>query len=327
MTLMTSTHAYTALNIKCIDLVQSHREDETTRSFESCSSSWGKLQRVIRDAYQRNLGLLLVIGSQIFLSLVNVAVKKLHEIDPPVSALEVCTGGFCECEIFSSCALQMKLIVVRMGITWICSVAYMILTGVPDPFMGPEGVRLLLIFRGVSGFFGLIGVYFSLQYLSLSDATVLTFLSPLCTAASGALFLGEKFSRKEVFAGFFSLAGVVLIARPLFIFGTSNEEPIEIMVKEVTPKQRLIAVGVALIGVLGATGAYTSLRAIGKRAHPLHSLVMFSFYSVFVACVGMIVTKTPLVVPTRLEWLGMLFMIGIFGFFAQVGARFIMFFL
>ena len=50
-------------------------------------------------------------------------------------------------------------------------------------------------------FFGLIGVYFSLQYLSLSDATVLTFLSPLCTAASGAMFLGEIFSRKELFAG------------------------------------------------------------------------------------------------------------------------------
>lgn len=184
MTLMTSTHAYTALNIKCADLVQSYREDETTRSFESCSSSWGKLQGVIRDAYQRNLGLLLVIGSQIFLSLVNVAVKKLHEIDPPVSALEVCTGGFCECEIFSSCALQMKLIVVRMvrSSFFVCtiesthvrraSLGYVrlpicvyyscftmamidrtsrILTGVPDPFMGPEGVRLLLIFRGVSG--------------------------------------------------------------------------------------------------------------------------------------------------------------------------------
>jgi len=86
--------------------------------------------------------------------------------------------------------------------------------------MGPEGVRLLLVFRGVSGyvvcgwtiivifhnesnlrFFGLIGVYFSLQYLSLSDATVITFLSPLCTAASGAMFLGENFSRKELFAG------------------------------------------------------------------------------------------------------------------------------
>lgn len=170
----------------------------------------------------------------------------------------------------------------------------------------------------------------------------------------------------------FSLAGVVLIARPPFIFGTSGEE-LEILVKEVTPEQRLIAVGyvaslaisiqfswptyrVALIGVLGATGACepsfiqsnffrpmwfiidTSLRAIGKRAHPLHSLVMFSFYSVVVASIGwglcksfkyrlpnscsrMIVTKTPLVVPTRPEWLGMLFIIGIFGFFAQVGAR------
>ena len=41
----------------------------------------------------------------------------------------------------------------------------------------------------------------------------------------------------------FSLAGVVLIARPPFIFGTSGEEPLEILVKEVTPEQRLIAVG------------------------------------------------------------------------------------
>jgi len=41
----------------------------------------------------------------------------------------------------------------------------------------------------------------------------------------------------------FSLAGVVLIARPPFIFGTSGEEQIEILVKEVTPEQRLMAVG------------------------------------------------------------------------------------
>ena len=41
----------------------------------------------------------------------------------------------------------------------------------------------------------------------------------------------------------FSLAGVVLIARPPFIFGTSGEELLEILVKEVTPEQRLIAVG------------------------------------------------------------------------------------
>ena len=113
---MASTYVYTALNIKFADLVQSHHQDEPTRN--SGSSSWGKLQRATSDAYQRNLGLLLIIGSQIFLSLVNVAVKKLNDIDPPVSALEVRTdkiyGSKILSKIFDWCILYMKLIVVRM---------------------------------------------------------------------------------------------------------------------------------------------------------------------------------------------------------------------
>lgn len=50
-------------------------------------------------------------------------------------------------------------------------------------------------------FFGLFGIYFSLRYLSLSDATVLTFLAPLCTAGVGALVLGEKIGWRQVVAG------------------------------------------------------------------------------------------------------------------------------
>jgi len=85
--LMTSSYVYTALKTKSADLVESHHEEEPTKN--SGSSAWGKLQTAASDAYQRNLGLLLIIGSQMFLSLVNVAVKKLNDIDPPVSALEV----------------------------------------------------------------------------------------------------------------------------------------------------------------------------------------------------------------------------------------------
>ena len=47
---------------------------------------------------------------------------------------------------------------------------------------------------------GLFGMYYSLQYLSLSDATVLTFFIPTCTAISGAIFLGEKFKLREAIA-------------------------------------------------------------------------------------------------------------------------------
>jgi hypothetical protein len=50
-------------------------------------------------------------------------------------------------------------------------------------------------------YFGVFGLYYSLEYLSLSDATVLTFLVPMCTAMAGALFLGETFSCREAFAG------------------------------------------------------------------------------------------------------------------------------
>ena len=46
-----------------------------------------------------------------------------------------------------------------------------------------------------------ISIYFSLKYLSLSDATVLTFLSPMCMVIAGPLFLGEDFTLQDVFAG------------------------------------------------------------------------------------------------------------------------------
>jgi drug/metabolite transporter (DMT)-like permease len=108
-------------------------------------------------------------------------------------------------------------------------------------------------------FLGLFGMYFSLQYLSLSDAVVLTFLSPFCTGVAGSIFLGESFTLKAAaasrenwfyqgrlsitFSSVFSLSGVVLIARPAFLFGDvvpmgGNTSKLEVG----TPAQRLMAV-------------------------------------------------------------------------------------
>ncbi|KAF9478764.1 DUF6-domain-containing protein [Pholiota conissans] len=323
-----SRNTYTALTPEFADFAIPHTPVKLTRSelsrgeleddshetidVEEEQRGGGRIQAWLapaKAAVKNNTGLLLVASSQAFFSLMNVAVKKLNGIDPPVSTLE--------------------LIAVRMGITYVCSITYMLSTGVPDPILGPEGVRLLLVFRGFIGFFGLFGVYYSLQYLSLSDATVLTFLAPMCTAIAGSLLLGENFTRREAVAGLVSLIGVVLIARPSAIFGDvhvpevpSIDDGISVpadSAEKGTPRDRLIAVGVALVGVLGATGACdTSIRAIGKRAHPLHSLTFFSTLCVVVSVTGMIVTKAPFVVPSRVEWLALLAMIGLFGFFAQL---------
>ncbi|KAI0694045.1 EamA-like transporter family-domain-containing protein [Cytidiella melzeri] len=263
----------------------------------------------IKQALNNNAGLLYIGSSQAFFSLMNVFVKKLNSLDPPVPPLE--------------------LILVRMAITWICCITYMLLTKVPHPFIGPSGVRMLLALRGFVGFFGLFGVYYSLQYLSLSDATVLTFLAPMFTIATGAFFLGEKANWKQAVAGLCSLVGVILIARPAFLFGKASQDMtladgtgdaiggtgMELIA---TPSQRLGAVGVAMLGVLGATGAYTTIRAIGTRAHPMHNLVSFSGQCVIVTVVGILIMQVKMVFPMRWDWLIMLLLIGIFGFCAQV---------
>ncbi|KAA1470827.1 DUF6-domain-containing protein [Dentipellis sp. KUC8613] len=274
---------------------------------QKCLARWRAGVRGVRDFVENNAGLLLVASAQLFFSLMNVAVKALNNLDKPVPTLE--------------------LVFVRMSITYVCSMLYMYWKKVPDPMLGPPGVRLLLVFRGFIGFFGLFGIYYSLRFLSLSDATVLTFLAPLFTGVAGSIFLKEHFSRKEAIAGLCSFLGVVLIARPEFLFGAHPTMPVvddigdDIVeghpVEKGTPTQRLIAVGVALIGVVGATGAYTSIRAIGKRAHPLHSLTAFSSWCVIVSSVGMLIMQEPVVIPRRADWLAMLLMIGIFGFIAQ----------
>ncbi|KAG2113494.1 integral membrane protein DUF6 [Suillus discolor] len=253
-------------------------------------------QRNVPGFVANNAGMLYIIASQFFFASMNLSVKMLNSLEPPVHAFEV--------------------IVVRMGITLICCVTYMIVTGVPNPIIGPRGVRTLLVFRGISGFIGLCGLYLSLQYLSIADATVLTFLTPITTAVTGSLLLREGYSVIQAVAGVFSLLGVILIARPPFLFNhilaTNLDGP------GTTPAQRLWAVGIAMIGVVGATGAYTSIRAIGKRAHPMHVMTFFSLWCTIMASLGMVIFDIPVVYPRSWRWSLLLLMVGVFGFLAQI---------
>jgi drug/metabolite transporter (DMT)-like permease len=94
------------------------------------------------------------------------------------------------------------------------------------------------VLRGVAGFIAISGTYFSLQHLSLSDAMVLKFFVPFLTGISGAIFLKEPYTIKEILAGLCSFFGVILIARPQFLFGSphSNQPMVD------TPADRMISV-------------------------------------------------------------------------------------
>lgn len=54
----------------------------------------------------------------------------------------------------------------------------------------------------------------------------------------------------------------------------------------VTPAQRLAAVGLALVGVFGSVCAFTTIRWIGKRAHPLISVNYFAVWCTIVSTIA-----------------------------------------
>lgn len=207
-----------------------------------------------------------------------------------------------------------------MFITAAASFAYMRWKRVPDPF-GTREVRWLLIARALGGFFGVFGMYFSLLYMPLAEATVLTFLAPIvaCYACS-FLMPNEQFTRKQQLAGLVSLLGVVLIARP---FSGGKMDVADVDVDErvglaPTASQHLLAIGVGLVGVVGAACAYTTIRLIGTRAHPLVSVTYFSTYTAVISIVAMLaIPSVSFRLPGNVvEW-ALLLGLGVNGFTAQ----------
>lgn len=87
----------------------------------------------------------------------------------------------------------------------------------------------------------------------------------------------------------------------------------------VTAAQRLIAIGVALVGVLGAASAYTTIRWIGKRAHPLTSVNYFAAWTTFVATMVLLfVPGMDFKLPSGLRQWSYLIFLGICGFVMQI---------
>ena len=107
-----------------------------------------------------------------------------------------------------------------MLVSAIVSTIYMWYFKTPEFPLGPRPVRLLLAFRGFAGFFGVSGMFLSLKYLSLSDATVVSFLAPPLACLACSYILKEPFTRKEQIATAISLFSVVLIAQPTAVFSS-----------------------------------------------------------------------------------------------------------
>ncbi|KAH8175705.1 eamA-like transporter family protein [Sarocladium implicatum] len=209
--------------------------------------------------WQRNKPAILVAVAQMFAALMNMSARLL--------------------EIEGDGMHPFQVLLIRQAATTFVCMVYMWWSKTPDAPMGKRELWPLLILRGFSGFFGIFGMWYSMMYIPLADATVLTFLSPGVAGVVCYFALREPFTRIEQLATGVALCGVVLIAQPASLFSStedgSNRTKDGDGEGDVTAQDRLKAIGFAMLGVCGAACAFTCIRTIGRRAHPIISVNYF----------------------------------------------------
>jgi len=222
-----------------------------------------------------SLGALCMLGSAFFFSVMSMLVKQLGQRLP-----------------------SQEVVLARAFVGAVLSYAM-----VRHARLSPWGVnRRLLVLRGLFGFGALSCFFFALTRLPIAEATVIQFTSPIWTTALAALFLGERVGKRLAVCGAVSLIGVVLVARPGFLFGngTAGLDP--------------VGLGVAILGSLLTAAAYVTVRKASRTDDPL----VIVFYFAWIAVVLGIPTAAPiLIMPSGWEW-AMMAAVGVTTQIAQV---------
>ena len=162
------------------------------------------------------------------------------------------------------------------------------------------GRPLMLMARGLFGYASLSCLYYAVVHLPLADATVLQYTNPVWTSLLAAWLLDEHMRPAEVLLVLGSLLGVVVMARPSFLFGAG------------AGRLDLFAVGVALAGATMSAAAYVMVRKLSRTEHPLTIVYYFTLVTVPAAIPGTIAVA---LWPTPREWL---LLLGV-GMAAQAG--------
>lgn len=137
--------------------------------------------------------------------------------------------------------------------------------------VSPWGRRKgLLLLRGLLGFGALSCFYYALTVLPLADATVIQYTNPVWTALIAAVALNERLRRIEGLGIAASLAGVLLLVRPTFLFGGGGG-------------LHLVHAGIALAGALFSAAAYVTVRVLGATEDPLVIVFWFALVNVVAA--------------------------------------------
>ncbi|KAL4640063.1 solute carrier family 35 member G1, partial [Arapaima gigas] len=145
-------------------------------------------------------------------------------------------------------------------------------------FIGPRGQRVYLFLRGFLGSNAMILLFYAVQQMPLADATVIVFSNPVFTSLLAWIFLKEKCTLWDFVFTLFTLTGVILIARPPFLFGSDASGMEEDYTNHI---KGTIA---AVVAAIGAACTLVVLRKMGKSVHYYLSVWYYAIIG-FIECI------------------------------------------
>ena len=146
---------------------------------------------------KRTLGVIFAMFSCIFFAFSSLLVKLLQEIPPQ----EV---------VFFRSLVQVIFVLPPLIYSEV-------------PVFGDTKHLPYLCIRGVAGTLALCCQFYAFQHMPLADATVIVFSSPIFTGVLAHFLLGEAWGLFDALATLLCFTGVVLIARPTFLFARPSE--------------------------------------------------------------------------------------------------------
>lgn len=154
-------------------------------------------------------------------------------------------------------------ILVRGIVNLLLSFAFIMITRPPTLWQANSQL-FPLISRTVVGTLGCLCIFSSVKYLPVGDAVTIFSTSPAITTLLSAVFLHEPFTTFDGGALVASFTGVILVARPSFLFGVDNN-----IVS--TDADAYINSSLGLVFATGAafcaSAVYTLIRSMGTRIH------------------------------------------------------------
>ncbi|XP_028991169.1 solute carrier family 35 member G1 [Betta splendens] len=128
-------------------------------------------------------------------------------------------------------------------------------------FLGPRDKRIYLVLRGFIGSNAMILLFYAVQQMQLADATVIMFSNPVFTSLLAWIFLKERCTIWDCVFTAFTLTGVILIARPPFLFGD------HVRGIEGNYTNHIKGTIAAFSGAIAAAFTMVVLRKMGKSVH------------------------------------------------------------